>query len=151
MCSLNGVKMPLGKTTGALAFYAAEPDAPFDGDAMIILNKLRLMMARVKCSAKVDVFKACALLSSNSTTAATAYAEALLRVLRHGLGRSPTMYRPGAIEVSGDEAWLLRVILCVQQGDEDSLRFLTTRRLAKETLRPTTFLIRNLAAQIDEI
>lgn len=138
-------------TTNALQVSVAEPDALFDDDAMVILNKLRLTMARVKCSAKVDVFRACALLSNNPTTAATAYAEALLRVLRHGLGRSPTLYHPGASEVSGDEAWLLRVILCVQTRDEDSLRFLTVRHLSKETLRPTVFLVRNLAAQIEGI
>lgn len=108
-------------------------------------------MARVKCAAKVDVFKACALLSNNPTTATIAYAEALLRVLRHGLGHAPTLYHPGDGELSDDEAWLLRVLLCAQSGDEDSLRFLTTRRLTKETLRPTLFLVRNLAARMQEL
>ena len=143
--------MSLGMTTQAFQAPLAEPSAPFSADALVILHKLRLLMARVKCAAKVDVFTACALLSNNPTTATTAYAEALLRVLRHGLGHAPTLYHPGDAEVSNDEAWLLRVLLCAQTGDEDSLRFLTTRRLAKENLRPTVFLVRNLAARIKEL
>jgi len=142
--------MSLGMSLLSSQTQIAEPPSPFDPDAMVILNKLRLLMARVKCAAKVDVFKACVLLSNNPTTATTAYAEALLRVLRHGLGRAPTLYHPGDADISNDEAWLLRVLICAQTGDEDSLRFLATRRLAKETLRPTIFLVRNLAARIKE-
>ena len=128
-----------------------QTDLMFDQGAVAVLNKFRLLMARVKCAARLDVFNACAVLGADPTTSTTAYAEALLRVLQQGLGRAPILYHPGDLELSDDEAWLLRVLLSAQSGDEDSLRFLTTRRLSRETLRPTIFLVRNLAARIEEI
>lgn len=143
--------MSLGMTVLSSQTQTVQPMPAFSPADIAALNKLRLLMARVKCAAKVDVFKACALLSNDPTTATTAYAVALLRGLRHGLGRAPTLYHPGDADLSTDEVWLLRILLCAQAGDEDSLRFLATRRLTKETLRPIVFLIRHLATRISKL
>ncbi|MEO0361646.1 MAG: hypothetical protein AAF322_11080, partial [Pseudomonadota bacterium] len=121
------------------------PSGAFGPDALATLDKIRRAAARARCAAQMDVFSACALLSRDGTVAAAAFCEALLRALRSAFGRAPVFYAPGAEEISRDEAWVLRLVLCAAEGREDSVAFLTRRRLPPQSLRPILFLARSLA------
>ncbi|MEL7466599.1 MAG: hypothetical protein AAFN79_21175 [Pseudomonadota bacterium] len=125
------------------------PAPAFGAEDVSVLNKLRLLAARARCASKIDAFGVCSLLNADPTAAAAGYAEALLRLAAQGLGHAPIVYHPGTDEVSRDEAVLLRLIASARDGDEDSLRFLAGRLLAREAARPMIFLCRNLAERLE--
>lgn len=125
------------------------PSPPFAESEFAILNRLRDRAAQARSARRIDLFGTCALLSRDRAAAASAYADALLRALRSGLGRTPVFFRPGEREVSVDEAWLLRLVLSVAAEDRASARFLVRRMIAPAALRPILFLVNGLAARLD--
>lgn len=122
---------------------------PFAESEFALLNRFRERAARARSARRMDLFGSCALLSGDKAAAASAYADALLRALRSGLGRTPVFFKPGEREVSDDEAWLLRLVLSVAADDRASARFLVGRMVAPATLRPILFLASGLAARLD--
>ena len=125
------------------------PESGFAPEAMGWLNALRLVAMRCRAAARLDLFRACTLLSHEPVEAGRAYAEALLRTLPQALGRAPVLRRPGCPELSTDEAWLLRCLERAAAGDLPSLDFLLSSRAARESRRPLGFLIGNLARRLD--
>ncbi|SMX44203.1 hypothetical protein [Actibacterium lipolyticum] len=124
---------------------------PFDDEMLQRLNKLRLLAMRCRAAAHLDMFTACALLSQNKDEAASAFAEAMLRTLQQGLGRPAVFYAPGTKEVSFDEAWLLRMMSCVRDGDQASFTFLISSVLDQSMRRSVAFLVRGLAERLTQL
>lgn len=114
------------------------------------LALLRVIGAQCRVMARSDLFRACAMLSTDKTRAAEAVATALIRGLtgagglRHGL----RLYQPGAPELSFDELWLLAALNAARHGDTDSLSFLLGRRLPHASRRQIGFLITSLAGAL---
>lgn len=115
------------------------------------LSKLRRLALKCRARRRLDLFRACQMLSEDRKEAGIAFADALIRTLSQGLGRSPVFFRPGAHEVSFDERWLMSLIAAARDDDEPSFEFLIRSRLARHTHRPTAFLARNLALRLDTL
>ncbi len=66
------------------------------------------------------------------------------------LGQTPTFLRPGAQELSFDEAWLIAALTAKQAGDADSFAFLMQRRIGPTKRRIFGALVIGLAEILDE-
>jgi hypothetical protein len=115
------------------------------------LERLRALAVRCRAARRLDLLRACQMLSGDTGEAGTAFAAALIRTLSQGLGRPPVFFKPGSREVSFDERWLIALVAAVQKPDESSFEFLIRSRLARHTHRPTAFLARNLAMRLDTL
>ena len=129
---------------------AAAPEQVGDV-ALARLNKLRLLALGCRSAARLDLFQACALLSTDRETAANAYAVALFRTLDQGLGRPPRIFVPGCSDLSFDERWLMALIEATENGDDASRTFLLNSRLRPDARRALAFLVKNLTDRLDTI
>ncbi|MEL7116027.1 MAG: hypothetical protein AAGP08_10615 [Pseudomonadota bacterium] len=121
-----------------------------DPAALPALNHLRMIAMKCRSAARADLFEACAVLSSDRTTARVAYAETLMKCLGQATGVRPKMLRPGATEVTFDEAWLARLILAAQSEDDNSFAFLIRSRVPRWAQRNVTFLIKAISGDFDK-
>ena len=141
-------------TTHALAFDTLDPAREVDPcpkDLVSVLNKLRFLMVTCRAAPRLDLMSACAVLSMEGEVAARRYADTLLRTLRDVLGRAPILHAPGTEGVSFDEAWLIRMIDRIKQGDEASMAFLLCRRVPRAQRSGVGFLVRGLAREIESL
>lgn len=126
------------------AFPLRQPEAAPIPDAR--LDWLRAVAGKCRCTARADLFRACAVLSVDRSAAAKAYAEALIRAMPSG---RMTFYRPGSADISFDESWLMALWDAADRGDDASLTFLLARRLPAHTRRQVGFLVANVSRQLD--
>ncbi|MEJ6404968.1 hypothetical protein [Yoonia sp. 2307UL14-13] len=112
------------------------------------LEELRVTALRCRAAPRQDLFKACALLSTDPDVAQEAYARALVKSLRLALDRKVTFYRPGTAQMSFDETWVMRAITCAQQGDTDSFAFLIRSRVPHIYQRQIAYLINGVAHKL---
>ncbi|WP_168219799.1 hypothetical protein [Pseudotabrizicola formosa] len=112
---------------------------------------LRRLAPRCQAGARLDLFRACAMLSAHADVAARAYAEALLRGLAGVLGRAPVLHQPGAAELSFDEAWIASLLAAARRGDAGSVQFLLASRLPRHAWRQIGWLAAQLAQRQDQI
>jgi hypothetical protein len=126
---------------------AIAPDIALDS----ALNKLRFLAASCRASARVDLFRACAVLSDDRHAAAQAGAVAVLRTLAQALETNPVILAPGSSARSFDETWLLRLIDRSQAQDNPSLAFLIMRRVPMAKRHAFLHLINGLAKNIDAL
>lgn len=129
-------------------------DAPSGSGASDALpRQIELLMAirvtAMECRAlgRAELFEACAMLSSNRATARMAYLETLVRCLPQAIGRIPRFHRPGAQELTFDEAWLMRLLDSVVHKDEASYEFLMRSRVERFARRSLAFLLHRIAEQ----
>ena len=115
--------------------------------AMRIINHLRLVALRCRSAARVDLDQACALLLADPADAKMRHAETLMRGFRQAVATRPVFFRPGTDELSFDEAWLGRLFEAVENGDDDSFRFLIQSRVPRWTQRNLAFLIRSISEE----
>lgn len=135
----------------AQSFGAPNSTVPGLPEPAQALDKLRFLALRCRATRRIDLFRACQMLSEDREEAGIAFAAALIRTLAQGLGRTPVFFRPGARDVSFDERWLMSLIATVRDDDAPSFEFLIRSRLARQTHRPTAFLARNLALRLDTL
>jgi hypothetical protein len=114
-----------------------------------VLERLRHVMRGARAQRRLDLFTACTLLSSNRSVAFEAYAQALLRTLGREVGQPLVLFRPGAVERSFDETWILRCLERIRAGDGASVMFLISRRVPKFSRRQVMFLLSGLAERAD--
>ncbi len=116
-----------------------------------VLNALRVVALQCRSAARTDLFEACALISNKQNTAHDAYAQALFKCLRQAVRAAPVFYQPGTVELSFDEAWLIRALMASKQGDRDSVAFLIRSRVPKVHQRHIAFLIKGISEQFSQI
>lgn len=119
-----------------------------------LLNRIRFAAAGCRASARVDIFRACALLSLDASAALDAHVEALVSTLSEAIGRRPVFLAPGTLEMSFDERWLLRLIERADAQDRFSAAFLIGRRTRPEHSRALSFLVHGaarFARQVDDV
>ena len=109
------------------------------------LNRLRWVTRRCRASARLDLFHACAVLSTDRDVADTAHAEVLMKGLSQALGKMPVFFRPGVQDISFDEAWLLRIFDAMSRDDDPSLLFLLRSRVHPAACRNLSYLIRSVS------
>jgi len=117
----------------------AEPGPVLRG----FLDRLRWVALGCRAAARVDLFEACAVLSSDRHVADTAHAEVLVKGMSQAIGKPAVFYRPGVAEISFDEAWILRIVAAMDGGDDASLLFLLRSRVHPAACRNLGFLLRN--------
>jgi len=122
------------------------PDGPPAPD---LLRCVRRDAARSRASARLDLFRACAMLSTDRDIAGRAYIDTLLRTLEQGLGRKPVIYCEACPQLSFDERWLLALLDAHRRGDRDSFAFLLCSRLSHAARRHIAFLIAGVARHMD--
>lgn len=133
-------------------FQQASPDAALpvslSNSAQGVLNRLRFAASRCRVSARQEFFSTCAQLRGPAGASADAYVMQFIAVLDEALMARVVFYKPGAPELSFDEAWLMSLILSVQRGDHDSFAFLLHRRVTQDKRRPFSELIQGLARSL---
>lgn len=110
-----------------------------------LLFRMRRAAARSRARARLDLFGACAMLSTDPDTAGGAYLDTFLRTIEQGLGRPPVFFCDGCPQISFDERWVLALFAAQQRGDRDSFAFLLCSRLQKFARRHIAFLIAGMA------
>ncbi len=127
----------------------ASPAQQMPAQARGVLNALRIIAMECRAEARADVFEACALLSNERSVAQDAHARALIRCFGQVLGVRPVFYRPGTVQMSFDEAWLMRLVQCRRNGEWDSFQFLLRSRVGKDQRRNMAFLIGGVSERFD--
>lgn len=123
----------------------------FDASLLSGLNRLRLLSLRCRAARRIDVFSACALLSLDRSEVAHAFADAFLRALPQAIGKYPVFHVPGAVEMSFDEAWILRLLQAISAGQGDSIAFLIASRVRPAYRRQIGYLAKGLSEGLDTI
>ncbi|PJI84415.1 hypothetical protein BC777_3473 [Yoonia maricola] len=129
---------------------APRPAQLLPGQWRGVLNALRVVALRCRVAARTDLFEACALIANTPGAAQDAYAQALFQCLREAITTKPVFFQPGTVELSFDEAWLVRALMAAAQNDGDSLTFLIRSRVAKIHQRHISFLINGIAAEFSK-
>ena len=130
---------------------AKRPAALLPGKWRGVLNALRVVALDCRAAARTDLFEACALISNKQNTAQDAFAQALLKCISDVVARKPDFYRPGTVELSFDESWLIRAIMAASDRDTDSLAFLIRSRVPKIHQRHISFLICGISEQFSQV
>ena len=115
------------------------------------LEALRAAARCVRSAARLDLFRACAMLGDDRHAATRTAAEALVRTLDQGLGRRARLYRPGTPALSFDERWLSALIDAIRREDGDSMAFLLHSRILPHARRATGFLTGRVAMGLDAV
>lgn len=120
------------------------PALQFSGE---LLNECRMTAMSCRTLGRANLFEACAMLSGDRATARTAYLETLIRCLPQATGRTPRFHRPGAGELTFDEAWLMRLFDSLSREDGASFDFLLRSRVDRFARRNLVFLLCRIAEQ----
>jgi hypothetical protein len=122
---------------------------PTAGAERGLVEASRRLAGRCRAACRLDPHCACVRLAGGRAPAAV-WAEALLRILREGLGRPPRFYAPGSAELSFDERWLAALVAAHRRRDMASARFLIARRIRPEARGAVRFLAAGLARGLDD-
>lgn len=126
---------------------APRPAQVIPGEWRGVLNALRVTALGCRVAARTDLFHACALLSNNKDTGRDAFSQALFKCLSEAISSKPVFFQPGTVEISFDEAWLIRALIASRSGDDDSVAFLIRSRVPKMYQRQISFLIKGISDQ----
>jgi hypothetical protein len=126
------------------------PAALIPGEWRGVLNALRVVALECRVAARTDLFEACALIANKDNTARDAYAQALFKCLSQAVKTKPVFFQPGTVELSFDEAWLIRALMAAKQGDGDSVAFLIRSRVPKIHQRQISFLVKGISDQFSQ-
>ena len=138
-------------TATAFAQTAPVPKPIFRAGTLATLNHLRVIALNCRSKARADLFQACAVLSQDRHTARDTHGEVLMRCLSQALERRPVLFRPGAAELSFDEAWIARLVEAARDGDDDSFLFLICARVPIVARRNLAFLLRGVAEAFPKV
>jgi hypothetical protein len=111
------------------------------------LNHLRMAAMGCRVAARVDLFEACAFLSLDGEDAKRTFVETFVKCLPDAVHKKTTWFMPGVVEISFDEAWVIRCLSCIQTHDTGSLNFLLKSRVAAPDRRCIGFLLGRISEQ----
>lgn len=115
-----------------------------------LINWLRVVARGMQACGRIDLDRACQLIAVETTVAADRYAVALLKAASD-FARSPVrIYQVGSMEHSHFELWFARLIRCLQNSDEASVRMLIGSFIDHSGQRRVAFLAAGLADVIDQ-
>lgn len=117
----------------------------FTTENLGILNHLRIAALNCRCARRAELSEACRALSEDPVVSASAFSEALVRCLPQVFGRAVRFFSPGVTETSSEEAWLLRLIVSLRDGDDASAEFLLRSRVPGHMRQSVLFLARGVA------
>jgi len=123
-----------------------ERDVPHP-DQVLALIRQRATAARG--AARLDLFKACAILSMREQPSAYDFADAVARTLDQALGQSPEWHAPEDAERSFDECWLMRLVERSLVCDSASVAFLISSRVPRGKRASLAYLVNGLAERLE--
>jgi hypothetical protein len=88
------------------------------------LERARACALEVRAYPRLDILRACQLISLDIDLLSSEMLEIFIRSLPQAFGRQIIIHRPGAEQLSWDEKWLLSIIEAVSRADYDSVHFL---------------------------
>ena len=120
-----------------------------DGDPRYLntLNHLRLAAMGCRAEARIDLFEACALLCLDGEDAKRTFVATFVKCLSKSVHAHIKWFQPGTRELSFDEAWVVRCLMSIDDGDSGSLRFLLGSRVDKSDRRYIGFLLGRISEQ----
>lgn len=139
---------PITPETTAPARPAVLAAASLDATDLRLLARVRGLARRAQLAAPLAIDGTCRLADPGPAGEAEAYGAALLRSLAEVAVRPLVFHPRGAVEVGFDEAWLVRLVRCLAEGDEDSARLLIGSRVTRIGRRVVTFLAKGFAERI---
>lgn len=116
-----------------------------------LLNHIRMAGMACRVAARIDLFEACALLALDGQSAKRTFIETLVKCLSNSLHKRVTWYAPGTVELSFDEAWVMRCLSCIERNDVHSLTFLLRSRVQPSDRRYIGFLMGRISEQFTQI
>lgn len=147
--------MPALSLAASIAVETAAPPRPavlgvdgLDAADRRLLARLRDLARRAQLTAPMAIDGTCRLAEPGPHGEAEAYGAALLRSLAQVATRPLVFYPRGAEEVGFDEAWLVRLVRCLADSDEDSARLLIGGRVTRIGRRVVTYLAKGFAERI---
>lgn len=120
---------------------------PAQPEAVLALIRQRATAAR--SAARLDLFKACAVLSMREHPSAHDFADAVARTLEQALGHTPEWRAPGETDLSFDERWLLRLVDRSLACDTGSVAFLISSRVQRGKRASLAYLVNGLAERLE--
>lgn len=124
------------------------PSVPVAAGDRELLAFLRGLARRAQLAPPLSLDGVCSLVAPSSPAA---YGLALMRTL-DAVATRPLVFHPkGSAETSFDEAWLVRLLRCLEAGDESSARLLIGRRAGRLGQRTVGWLALGLAERLDAI
>ena len=106
----------------------------------IFLERVRACAKEVRAYPRLDMFKACQLISMDIELLSSEVLEILVRSLPQAFGRHLAIQLPGTLHISWDEKWLLSLVNSVSISDYDSVKFLV-KSVVKKNHRRDFFII----------
>ena len=89
-----------------------------------LLERARACAMEVRAYPRLDILKACQLISLDIDLLSSEMLEIFIRSLPAAFGRQVVIHNPGTKQLSWDEKWLLSIIEAVSRADYDSVHFL---------------------------
>ena len=89
-----------------------------------LLERARACAMEVRAYPRLDILKACQLISLDIDLLSSEMLEIFIRSLPEAFGRQVVIHNPGTKQLSWDEKWLLSMIKAVSRADYDSVHFL---------------------------
>lgn len=139
---------PIAAETAAEARPAVLAAASLDVTDQRLLAQVRELALHAQLAAPIAIDGICRLVEPGPRGEAEAYGAALLRSLAQVAVRPLVFHPRGAVEVGFDEAWLVRLVRCMAEDDEDSARLLIGSRVTRIGRRVVTFLAKGFADRI---
>ena len=91
---------------------------------ILLLERARACALEVRAYPRLDILKACQLISLDIDLLSSEMLEIFIRSLPEAFGRQIVIHHPGTKQLSWDEKWLLSMIEAVSRADYDSVQFL---------------------------
>ena len=104
----------------------------------ILLERARACALEVRAFPRLDMFKACQLISCEIELLSSEMLELFIRSLPQAFGRQSIFHLPGTGRLSWDEKWLLSIVNAVSRADYDSVHFLIQSVVRKKHRREFT-------------
>lgn len=113
-----------------------------------LVDWLRLAASRQRVCSRIDLDRACQLIAADPKATADRYTTALLKAMAEFSRSRASLYQVGAASQSHFELWFVRLIHCLQSGDELSVRMLLGSYVKPAGQRRVCFLATGLASAL---
>lgn len=125
-----------------------QPARQISAGQRCILDQLRAASMACRVLARTDLYKACALLTVDGENARRTFVETFVRCLSASIHKQVIWFSPGVVELSFDEAWVMRCLACIEADHSGNLDFLLKSRVSAPHRRYIGFLLGRIAERV---
>jgi hypothetical protein len=128
--------------------YVMRPNSQPDERTLDLIRALRALWRRTQLSGREDFDRACFLIAGDESTTIERFAGAFFQGAQLFALRRLIFFNTKSDDVSDDEMWLARLLLCLYSEDHTSARYLIALRIAPAGHRRLMFLAQGLASRL---